>query len=963
MQVALGINPELNIIPHRYEPPNYQNRNAVLDAFANTPGLGAPPAPAAATAAAAAAAATAADIQHPAASTGTAAAPTDPSRAQNLRGNLPTAPITAPTPINPVQQAPPPPAATLTTAAATAAPPHQAMDEDTRRVMQASRANRTRRNYEDGIARLCRFLFDNAEAHPGIISPELMGDMLIAHQDDQNRRTAKGKPSKMRTSINECIKTAIRRIQPSVPATFPVNFDSLTFHVYTEYLKTFGKSVTTKRGAADNDVLLREVFGDDSDHSVEGFDDGIDEDGVGIQEGERTRTYIIRLGHGAYSSARSALAFLYGECGVSRDFSDNTKYLWKQLPIYQKGSARTAALQREALGLRTVEGKDPFPFPAYELLSGILFRSKDPEHVALHLFLLLEWNLMSRAEQAVDANIELVGVYNDALRFFIGKSKGNQEGTKHIDHPWHVYSVPSNPVICPVLAFTKHLIANPQILNGRRKLFDGVNQYERFNKMLGKIIKSPEYRDEFIRLKMPPAYFGTHSIRKGAATFCATGVTSSPPIASICIRCDWKMPGVMNRYIRFENAGDMYVGRSVCGRNRLGKDFAESLPYFDFSDDDPHVKAAKHREIDLWMKRRMPLDAQSNDNVMPLLKTCIASLAYHREFLDANLHHRNAITASPFYSEPIPHASNTTTRYPWNYTDDTPKFTGLPVDVMYMERLERLRAEVETMKTTMLADHERIIEVLSKHIDEALDMRSIGGLSGGISDELKKLAGKMDEVLARMNNPMLSPEVTTTEQNAIGGIIEYNYDVVEEDDIVLTVEETANMQHHLVRQRSQTQYAKRRFKAGYCKGRWTTVPNGWVYPEKMNLIQMITLFLMGNPAEHVPPLKTLSPKDVNHCDRGGADLSRMKRLMKVVKYFACKRGVWKPLTATAYWNGETVTKLWDGIWNDLMPHLLTITQLKSGKISHHKSRVSTLSWRTMHDKLMGVGGLFEQLHI
>jgi hypothetical protein len=172
----------------------------------------------------------------------------------------------------------------------------------------------------------------------------------------------------------------------------------------------------------------------------------------------------------------------------------------------------------------------------------------------------------------------------------------------------------------------------------------------------------------------------------------------------------------MNRYIRFENAGDMYVGRSVCGRNRLGKDFAESIPYFDFSDDDPHVKAAKHREIDLWMKRRMPLDAQSNDNVMPLLKTCIASLAYHREFLDANLHHRNAITASPFYSEPIPHATNTMTRYPWNCTDDTPKFTGLPVDVMYMERLERLRAEVESMKTTMLADHERIIEVLSKHM-------------------------------------------------------------------------------------------------------------------------------------------------------------------------------------------------------------------------------------------------------
>jgi hypothetical protein len=210
---------------------------------------------------------------------------------------------------------------------------------------------------------------------------------------------------------------------------------------------------------------------------------------------------------------------------------------------------------------------------------------------------------------------------------------------------------------------------------------------------------------------------------------------------------------------------------------------------------------------------------------------------------------------------------------------------------------------------------------------------------------------------------MLSPEVTANEQNAIAGIIEYNYDVVEEEDIVVTVEETADMQNHLVRQRAQEQYTQRRFKAGYSKGRWTTVPNGWVYPEKMNLIQMITLYLMGNPAEHVPPLKTLSAKDVKDCDPAGADLSRMKRFMKAVKYFACKRGVWKPLTATAYWNGETVTKLWDGVWNDLMPHLLTITQLKSGRISHHKSRVCTLSWRTMHDKLMGVGGLFDQLQI
>ena len=39
---------------------------------------------------------------------------------------------------------------------------------------------------------------------------------------------------------------------------------------------------------------------------------------------------------------------------------------------------------------------------------------------------------------------------------------------------------------------------------------------------------------------------------------------------------------------------------------------------------------------------------------------------------------------------------------------------------------------------------------------------------------------------------------------------------------------------------------------------------------------MITLYLMGNPAKYVPPLKTLNAADVKRFDRQGADLSRMK---------------------------------------------------------------------------------------
>lgn len=66
---------------------------------------------------------------------------------------------------------------------------------------------------------------------------------------------------------------------------------------------------------------------------------------------------------------------------------------------------------------------------------------------------------------------------------------------------------------------------------------------------------------------MPPEYSGTHSIRKGAATVSATGSTSCPPIASICLRANWALPGVSNRYIEFEYAGDQLLASvSVQGR-------------------------------------------------------------------------------------------------------------------------------------------------------------------------------------------------------------------------------------------------------------------------------------------------------------------------------------------------------------------------------------------------------------
>jgi hypothetical protein len=78
--------------------------------------------------------------------------------------------------------------------------------------------------------------------------------------------------------------------------------------------------------------------------------------------------------------------------------------------------------------------------------------------------------MVSCAESVVNAHIDLFGIYKDALLVHLGPSKGDQEGTKHACHPWHLYSVPQEPAICPVLAFAKYLVTNLEILGGDCKV-------------------------------------------------------------------------------------------------------------------------------------------------------------------------------------------------------------------------------------------------------------------------------------------------------------------------------------------------------------------------------------------------------------------------------------------------------------------------------------------------------------
>jgi hypothetical protein len=69
-------------------------------------------------------------------------------------------------------------------------------------------------------------------------------------------------------------------------------------------------------------------------------------------------------------------------------------------------------------------------------------------------------------------------------------------------------------------------------------------------------------------------------MRKGSATYCASGSTACPSSTSIHLRAGWALGGVQDTYLRYEAAGDMYVGRTVSGLPFNSVHFATLPPFF-----------------------------------------------------------------------------------------------------------------------------------------------------------------------------------------------------------------------------------------------------------------------------------------------------------------------------------------------------------------------------------------------
>ena len=201
---------------------------------------------------------------------------------------------------------------------------------------------------------------------------------------------------------------------------------------------------------------------------------------------------------------RSALTHLY--CVIGKDmYQEFKKGISQFMPLMN----RVIAYTKRQYGISLEEEKKAMSFNVYKKLCDIIHQGEGEDFIFAHLFLTMEWNLVAISDNSVNMHITYIQWRSDCLIFYFGTPKRNQNGEISSD-PWHVYSNPKNPTICPILSLAKYILFNPDIMTTNSPLFPGNCQYDRFLKNSTNssrnfliVFRHSELKKEFLEPNLP----------------------------------------------------------------------------------------------------------------------------------------------------------------------------------------------------------------------------------------------------------------------------------------------------------------------------------------------------------------------------------------------------------------------------------------------------------------------------
>jgi hypothetical protein len=220
----------------------------------------------------------------------------------------------------------------------------------------------------------------------------------------------------------------------------------------------------------------------------------------------------------------------------------------------------------------------------------------------VHLFTLLSWNLVARSVSVAKLLFHHLSWRDDALIVNLPKHMGDEEGANAMER--HVFANPLRPEICPILALAIVVFGSSGIFGERfvagdeaeemkddnvlppaggflvrQSLFGGSKAEAAFSAWLRRMVIEEE-RFTVQELGAIPEDIGTHSFRKGCATYLAS-FPGGPSAIAIYLRAGWSLGQIPTRYVHAGEGADQFVGRLATGLDMTSTDFAVLPAHFD----------------------------------------------------------------------------------------------------------------------------------------------------------------------------------------------------------------------------------------------------------------------------------------------------------------------------------------------------------------------------------------------
>ena len=333
-------------------------------------------------------------------------------------------------------------------------------------------------------------------------------------------------------------------------------------------------------------------------------------------------------------SYKSALKWYCKEQGKQME-----KEFEATLNQFMAGFRNTIAILKQDGVLPLNEGKSYLTFPAYKHLADCLFLS--PNHKSMRLtwpFIILQWNLIARSASVAAIMYGHIRWDQDALLIDIPKHKSDQAGDKR--YPRHLYANPSNPVICPILALAVVTFSQPirQMSDGSSsfRLFDGEHSEARFSALLRTALSSLSPASLAL-IGTDIKDIGTHSTRKGAASYCVS-MPNGPSTIQILLRAGWSIGNVLDRYIFGGSGGDQLTGRVLAGLDFENVNFSTLPPHF-------------HGGLTGFdLASVCPLFPTFTTQFKQVVPYLLASLVYHEQWLRSKLSCNHPLFTSSLFA-------------------------------------------------------------------------------------------------------------------------------------------------------------------------------------------------------------------------------------------------------------------------------------------------------------------------